>query len=133
MSAFAHVEPPPPAVGIWFCGTCLRWQEFDTDVESERLGGRAGTADCPLYCTACQTRIDERHEVLHRDPEPPRITRTFRMSLADRAAGIERLRLARLRFVAPDDPEPEPAPATDDDLALQLRQLGAQRHGALGQ
>lgn len=122
MTAFAYVDPPPPAVGIWFCGVCVTWREFDTDVESEKMGGRA-SADCPLYCTTCETRIDERHHVLHRDPEPPRIVRTDRMTAEERAAGIERLRIARLRLVAPDDPE-APAPAgTDDDFAIQLRQL----------
>lgn len=127
MSAYAYVEPPPPAVGIWYCGDCLAWREFETDVESEQMGGRA-TFDCPLYCTTCQKRIDERHVIIQREPEPPRIAETIRMTPAERAAGIERLRLARLKLVAVDDPEDAPAPIGEDDHAMQLRQLLNSRH-----
>jgi hypothetical protein len=129
VSAYAHIEPPPPAIGIWFCPACLEWREFETDVESEKLGGRA-TLDCPLYCTVCQTRIDERHHVLQRDPEPPRIIDTKRMSPTERAAGVERLRLARLKLVQPDnDPEQPPSAPDDSDLQAQIRQLSDHRHG----
>ena len=127
MTAYAYVEPPPPAVGIWFCGVCLLWREFETDVESEKMGGRA-VSDCPLYCTTCQTRIDERHTIVQRAPEPPRIAATHRMSPEERAAGIERLRVARLKLVAVDDPEEAPATVDEDDHALQLRQLLNHRH-----
>lgn len=132
MSAHAYIEPPPPAVGIWFCPACLEWREFETDAESEKIGGRA-TLDCPLYCTTCQTRIDERHHILTRDPEPPRIIGTQRMAPSERAAGVERLRLARLKLVQPDnDPQllAPPAPAHDDsDLQAQIRQLSDHGHG----
>jgi len=131
VSAYAYVEPPPPAVGIWFCPSCLVLREFDTDASSEPFGGRP-SADCPLYCTACETRIDERHTVLERYPQPPMITETRKMSPADRAAGIERLRLARLAQIAADDPEAAPPPPSDDDFQAQLRQLSTSRHGALG-
>lgn len=131
MSAYAYVEPPPPAVGIWFCPRCLEWREFDTSASEQPFGGRP-SAECALYCTTCEHRIDETHTVLERAPEPPRIIDTKRMSPEDRAAGIERLRIARLRTVALDDPDAEPAPPTDDDFQAQLRQLSTSRHGPLG-
>lgn len=129
MSAYAYIEPPPPAIGIWFCPACLEWREFETDAESEKIGGRA-VLDCPLYCSTCQTRIDERHHILEREPEPPRVIETIRMSAAERAAGAERLRLARLKLVQPDnDPELPPAAPDETDLQTQIRQLSDHRHG----
>lgn len=131
MSAYVYVDPPEPAVGIWFCPQCLVLREFDTDAASHPIGGRP-SADCPLYCTTCQTRIDEHHTVLERYPQPPVISETRKMSPADRAAGIERLRLARLSAIPLDDPEAAPPATSDDDFQAQLRQLTTSRHGPLG-